>query len=231
MVYYLMLLRMGQLYGDEELLEKAAIVKEAIAEGAFDGEYFHDGANIAEDGSVVLSELISEASQSYAVFTGIADENDEKYAKFFDTFYHVLGLKRKQQEIMPEVAFSSGFIGLTLRMISLVELGKTEQAIWEIREYYGPMAAQNGTLWEMDVDHCISLNHGYNAYAAVMIVKALTGLEQWIPGERKLVIKPRKPLMEYKVALNTEFGEIVIKAEAGKVKVSAPAEYDVVVVE
>lgn len=231
MVYYLMLLRMGHLYEDDKLLEKAAVIKQTIREEAFDGEYFRDGANIAEDGSVVLSELISEASQSYAVFTGIADENDEKYVKFFDTFYHVLGLQRKQQGIMPEIAFSSGFIGLTLRMISLVELDKIEQALKEIKEYYGPMAAQNGTLWEMDVDHCISLNHGYNAYAAVMIVKALTGLEQWVPGERKLVIKPRKPMMEYKVTINTEYGAIAIRTEDGKVKVSAPREYDVIVVE
>jgi hypothetical protein len=93
------------------------------------------------------------------------------------------------------------------------------------------MAAQNGTLWEMDVDHCISLNHGYNAYAAVMIVKALTGLEQWIPGERKLAIKPRKPLMEYKVTINTDYGTIGIRTENGKVKVSAPGEYEVIVVE
>ena len=231
MVYYLMLLRMGHLYEDDKLLKKASVLKQVIREEAFDGEYFHEGANIAENGSVVLSELISEASQSYAVFTGIADESDEKYEKFFDTFYHLLGLKRKQQGIMPEIAFSSGFIGLTLRMISLVELGKTEQALEEIKDYYGPMAAQNGTLWEMDVDHCISLNHGYNSYAAVMIVKALTGLKQWIPGEHKLVIKPRKPLMEYTVTINTECGVIVIKSECGKVKVSAPREYDVIVVE
>ena len=219
------------MYGDEELLRKAAIIKETIAEDAFNGEYFVEGANIAEDGTLVRSELISEASQSYAVFTGIADEADEKYAKFFDTFYHVLGLKRKQQGIMPEIAFSSGFIGLTLRMIALIELGKTEQALEEIRDYYGPMAEQNGTLWEMDVDHCISLNHGYNSYAAVMIVKALTGLQHWIPAERKLVIKPKKPVMEYKVTINTECGVIVIKTEGDKVKVSAPREYEVSVVE
>lgn len=231
MVYYLMLLRLGQVYGDEELLQKAAIIKETIAEDAFNGEYFVEGANFAEDGSLVPSELISEASQSYAVFTGIADKEDEKYSQFFDTFYHVLGLKRKQQGIMPEIAFSSGFIGLTLRMIALIELGKTEQALVEIKDYYGPMAEQNGTLWEMDVDHCISLNHGYNSYAAVMIVKALTGLEQWIPAERKLVIKPRKPMMDYKVAIGTEFGDIVIRTEDGKVKVSAPREYEVIVVE
>lgn len=231
MVYYLMLLRMGHLYEDDVLLTKAEVLKQTIREDAFDGKYFHEGANIAEDGSVVLSDLISEATQSYAVFTGIADEKDEKYEKFFDTFYHVLGLKRKQQGIMPEIAFSSGFIGLTLRMIALAELGKTEQALEEIKEYYGPMAAQNGTLWEMDVDHCISLNHGYNAYAAVMIVKALTGLEQWVPGERKLAIKPRKPLMEYKVTINTDYGTIVIRTENGKVKVSAPREYEVIVVE
>lgn len=231
MVYYLMLLRMGQLYEDDTLLEKAAVIKQTIREEAFDGEYFRDGANITEDGSVVLSEWISEASQSYAVFTGIADENDERFTTFFDTFYHVLGLERKKQEIMPEIAFSSGFIGLTLRMSSLVEMGKTEQALKEIKEYYGPMAAQNGTLWEMDVDHCISLNHGYNAYAAVMIVKALTGLEQWNPSERKLVIKPRKPQMEYKVTLRTECGVVVIRTEDSKVKVSAPSEYNVIVVE
>lgn len=231
MVYYLMLQRMGTLYEDEELLQKASILKEAIAEGAFDGEYFVDGANIAEDGSWVRSELISEASQSYAVFTGIADEKDEKYQKFFEQFYHVLGLKRKQQSIMPEIAFSSGFIGLTLRMISLLELGKIEQLMEEIKGYYGPMADQNGTLWEMDVDHCISLNHGYNSYAAIMIVRGLTGLEHWNPADRKLVIKPRKALMDYKVTLGTEFGDIVFKAEGDKVKVSAPAEYEVVVME
>ena len=132
---------------------------------------------------------------------------------------------------MPEIAFSSGFIGLTLRMISLLELGKIEQLMEEIKGYYGPMADQNGTLWEMDVDHCISLNHGYNSYAAIMIVRGLTGLEHWNPAARKLVIKPRKALMDYKVTLGTEFGDIVFKAEGDKVKVSAPAEYEVVVME
>lgn len=231
MVYYLMLCKMGQLYEDETLLEKAAIIKEAIQRDAFDGTYFMDGANIAEDGSLVRSELVSEATQTYAVFTGITEETDARYEKFYDNFYHELGYTRKQQNAFPEIAFSSGFIGLTLRMISLLNLGKIEQFFDEVKEYYGPMAAQNGTLWEMDEDNHISLNHGYNAYAAVMIVKGLTGLEAFNPYDRKISIKPRKAIMNYKVTLKTDCGDIVFKTEGDKVKVSAPAEYHVEVLE
>lgn len=231
MVYYLMLVKMGQLYEDEALLEKARVIKEAIQRDAFDGTYFADGANISEDGSLVRSELVSEATQTYAVFTGIVTEEDERYQQFFDTFYHVLGYRRKLQNAFPEIAFSSGFIGLTLRMISLLELGKIDQFFEEVKEYYGPMAKQNGTLWEMDEDNHISLNHGYNSYAAVMIVKGLTGLVSFHPYERKICVKPRKAFTKYKVTLKTDCGDIVFKTEGDKVKITAPAEYDVVVVE
>ena len=228
MIYYLMLLRVGQLYDDEKLLQKASILKDAIVEGSFDGKYFYDGANIAEDGTLVRSELISEASQYYALFTGMVDEADEKYQEFFKLFYDFFGFERKQKEIMPEIAFSSGFIGFTLRFVCLLELGKYEQLFEEMKGYYGPMADKTGTLWEMEIEDYNSLNHGYNAYAAVMIVKALTGLEYWNPTERKLLVKQRKAMRDFKVTLKTEVGNIEFTSEGENVKVVVPQEYECV---
>ena len=97
-----------------------------------------------------------------------------------------------------------------------------------MKGYYGPMADKTGTLWEMEIEDYNSLNHGYNAYAAVMIVKALTGLEYWNPTERKLLVKQRKAMRDFKVTLKTEVGNIEFTSEGENVKVVVPQEYECV---
>ncbi len=227
MVYYFMLTKLGQLYQDKSLLQKAESIKKAILRDGFDGEFFYDGAKLNADGTAVRAEYISEACQYYALYTGMAEEADPRFEKFYELIYHVYGHERKRKGQMPEVAFAAGFIGFTLRKASLLKLGKIDMLLAEMKDYYLPMAERTGTFWESDNDK-ISMNHGFNSYAAVMLIQGLTGLKLWNPVEKKLVMKPQKALVDFSIIMKTEFGPIIFRSEGDSIKVEAPTEYTVI---
>ena len=57
-----------------------------------------------------------------------------------------------------------------LRMIALMDNGCYEQALSEVRGYFGFMAEANGALWEFDSTRG-SCCHGFAAYAGVILLE------------------------------------------------------------
>jgi hypothetical protein len=74
---------------------------------------------------------------------------------------------------MPGVAKCNAFVGNMLRMDLLLQWGRHEKLLDEIKTYYGGMARSTGTLWEM-MEPSNSLDHGFASYIGVLIVKMLS---------------------------------------------------------
>ena len=69
---------------------------------------------------------------------------------------------------MPEIAYANAFIGNYLRLILLMRFGLHQQALDEVRLYFGKMARLTGTLWENDPIRD-SLNHAFSSFGTVLI--------------------------------------------------------------
>ena len=215
MLYTGVLEAIGNIYGDNSLLQKASYLKELIVEKAFDGQYFCDGA-ICNEGIYTNIANRSEACQCYAVFFGVAKEDDKRFNAFYDSFYNFLGLSRKLQGISPEIAFADGFIGFTLRFAGLYRLGKFEQLIEELKEFYYPMAEKTGTLWEHEASSA-SLNHGFSAYAGVLVVKTLTGIVEINEAKKAITIKKDEfNNYSYDISIGLTYGEIRVTCDTNR---------------
>lgn len=223
MLYARVLEVVGTLYNDAPLCKKAKMIKDLIVAHAFDGTLFCDGAIWNGTEYVNMTE-VSETCQYYAVFCGVADEQDKKFCRFFDYFYHILGYERKKKQEYPEIAYSNLFIGMTVRFECLLKKGRYEQLLDEIKEYYGHMAEQTNTLWEHD-STIASLNHGLSSVAGVLIIKALTGIidineaEQIITVDKQFLKKVR-----YKISIGLNQGHISAECDGSErsIVVSGP---------
>ena len=155
----------GELYGDDALLERSAKVQKVTREKAFDGEVFIDNAVLDENGVLQNTRNSSEAGQYYAILFGGVDLDDPKYAKLkahvgnsfadFDT---------TGRGFVPVNAF----IGLYLRILTLMALGEKEMLSFDLKSFFGGMVASTGTLWEykqLKGSH----DHGFSSLAAMAI--------------------------------------------------------------
>ena len=225
MLYARVLEAVGNIYGDAELNEKAEKIKRLIAEKSFNGEYFCDGA-VKKDGGFVNLPDISEACQYYAAFTGVACEDDAKYAEFFDNFYNVLGYRRKLEGRLPEVAFANLFIGFTVRFMYLLNAKKYDRLIEEAIEFYGPMAKQTGTLWEQDTP-IASLNHGLSSVAAVFIIKSLTGISEINEEDKTITVNNVDHNRKYKISIGLTNGTLYAQNDGNGRKISVDGGYSI----
>ncbi len=162
----------GELFNDTEFSARARKIRRIVTDTAFDGVRFADGAVLTDAGTALCSE-VSEACQYYAAYFDFAPREDRRFDRFYDVLLNVCGTKRKETRLMPEMAYPSLFIGLTLRLCVLEKLGENDRLLSEIKEIYGPMAAKTGTLWELESETGGSLCHGYSSIAAWFIVQAL----------------------------------------------------------
>ncbi len=158
-----------KLYGGEDLPAKAANVRKNAIALSFDGEVFCDNA-VRENGALVPTRNCSEACQYYAALFGGIDINAPEYAKLkshmlngFKTFSSALGARA----FVPVNAF----IGLYLRIMTLMEMGEKELLLADVKAFFGGMAKDTGTLWE-NKDKNGSLDHGFASYAAMAMAWA-----------------------------------------------------------
>ena len=164
-LYSAVLAAAGELYGDEALLEKSKKVQRVTRERSFDGEVFIDNAVLDEAGVLHNTRNSSEAGQYYAILFGGVELNDPKYAKLkahvgnsfadFDT---------TGRGFVPVNAF----IGLYLRILSLMMLGERDLLCADLKSFFGGMVASTGTLWEykqLKGSH----DHGFASLAAMAI--------------------------------------------------------------
>ncbi len=168
-LYAEVLERAYKLYGDESLKTRSENIRKKAIEQSFDGKLFYDHAIRDNDGKLTLQSDCSETAQYYAALFGKIDLNDYKYGEFarylFDVFANRTNIPKNIEEI-------NAFIGLYLRMKMLVENGKYDLTLSEIKNFFSPMQKATNTLWENRSAHG-SLDHGFASYALVLINKSL----------------------------------------------------------
>ncbi|MBQ8295120.1 MAG: hypothetical protein IJX87_01660 [Clostridia bacterium] len=169
MMYYGLVKRVGEVFGDTALLKKAAKMKETIRAQSFNGEMFEDN-RIRENGKLTLQGHISETCQYYAFFFDIADKESDPilYEKMF-------GKERRQLLAeMPDMPESNVIVGLIMRMELLMRYGLQNILESECKELFSKMAKRTATLWENNGIYA-SCNHGLVAIAAVWLAYVYTG--------------------------------------------------------
>ncbi len=167
MLYYKFLTCLGELYEDGALLEQAAALKEKVIEKSFNGKYFEENA-VYEKGVAKNTDNVSETCQYYAIWCGIADLNDARFAYLKDAVLHVFGNFGSHDFVPYEP--SNSINGIYLRMDILLALNEKELLVKEIKDYFGHMAEVSGTIWEHKGDSN-SLNHGFASYVGVVLHK------------------------------------------------------------
>lgn len=172
MMYAFMLERMGQLYGDEELKDKAEVIRRKIRELSICGDFFCDNLLTTEDG-YIQSGVCSESCQYYAFFTKTA--TPEQDVKLWTILVNEFGPERMAKGLYPEIGVSNAFVGNFLRLESLANAGMWEKLLAEVEGYFGYMAERTGTLWEK-IDDSASMNHGFASYVAVWIAQCVKEL-------------------------------------------------------
>lgn len=169
-VLYVCLLEvLAKIEKNVDFANKAKKVSEAIIKYAFDGKYFRDRLQ-RQGQELIQTQDISETCQYYMLMSGIVD--GETFKDYRNNVINNFG-PSEEAEINQFVA-SNIFTGYFMRFRYLLCERLYEQLLADIKQLYFPMAGKTGTLWEFKVP-TNSLNHGYNSYAIVCIVRALTG--------------------------------------------------------
>lgn len=157
----------------EDLVEKAQRVRREAVRQSFNGTVFLDHALRGSDGSLTLQPECSEICQYYAILFGGIDLKEEKYRQLYRLITQVFGAVRKQE--LPEIEPINAFIGVYLRLEALLKMEEYPLVLQDIREFFGEMESQTGTLWEHRHDRG-SRDHGFACYALVAMDKALQGI-------------------------------------------------------
>ena len=160
----------GEVYRNAAWSARGAALREKTREAAFDGALFTDNA-VRKNGRLQNTENTSEAGQYYALLFGGVDVKDPRYAfllRQVETRFTDLAAAPGDRHFVPVNAF----IGLYLRMETLLKLSRFSLLLDDIKYFFGDMAAATGTLWEYRQKHG-SFDHGFASYAAVAAAKAL----------------------------------------------------------
>lgn len=172
-LYAAVLLAASRLYGTAALAEKARRLQARTAALSFDGEMFTDNAVRDEDGRLRNTGNTSEAGQYYALLFGNVDWNAPAYAKLKK---HVLEGCRSVDTDTRKFVPVNAFIGLYLRLKTLLKLEKYQLLLDEVGDFFGHMAEKTGTLWEYR-EMKGSFDHGFASYAAYAMCVALEKLK------------------------------------------------------
>ena len=159
-----------KMYGDVEFLKKADAVRSKIIEQSFDGVRFYDHSVRDEDGKLVLQNHCSEIAQYFAILFGGFDIEDKKYESLKTLV--TMDCVKNNPDFPSDMEPINAFIGIPLRIETLLKIKAYDLVLQEVAAYYGPMAEKTGTLWEM-LELKASLNHGFGSYALVAINRAL----------------------------------------------------------
>ncbi len=161
----------GKLYSTPSLREKAGKIRAKVRELSFNGEFFEDNA-VRKNGRLTLLGHTTETCQYYAFFTDTATR--EKYDGLFMRLVERFTPDRDEANVYPTVYKSNAFIGDYLRLELLRRYGYLEKCADECVQFFDKMARLTGTLWENN-SVLGSLDHGFAAYAANILVEYLSG--------------------------------------------------------
>lgn len=166
MMYQAAMAAAGRLYNDAELSKCAVELKKMIIARSFDGEYFVDNA-VVRDGKAYPTGEHTEYCQYMAFYLGIAD--GESFGKLQDELILHGG---RENPLDGKLAPSSIFLGKTLRMRLLADVGEYSRLKSEIKDYCLEMAKRTGTLWEFD-EPIGSCCHGFNSFNAMNLARSV----------------------------------------------------------
>lgn len=161
----------GRIFEDDAFTARAAQVRRTAAAQSFDGRLFLDHAVRDENDALVLQKDCSEIAQYYAILFGGLDLTEPRYAELLRLIRDVFAAGRKEQ--MPDIEPINAFIGVYLRIETLLKLQEYGILLRDIADFFGPMVHDTGTLWEYRQRHG-SRDHGFASYALVAMKKALT---------------------------------------------------------
>lgn len=167
MQYYQSLNLAGEVYGRQDLIEKAQALKEKIIEFSFNGKFFEDHV-VREEGVLKRQNHITEVCQYYAYLSGITDS--ELFDEWKKMLVEEFGPYRKEDHY-PEIDRANVIIGLLIRSNMLIDFKEYDRVKKEITEIFYPMAKKTNTLWE-NVDDRTSLNHCIASYVVFILYKA-----------------------------------------------------------
>ena len=156
----------ARLYGWQELTEKAQKMKKTIRTLSWNGEFFEE--NLCRDETGVLKKTghTTETGQYYAFYFGIA--TPDSHPELWQLLKTRFGPRRDPETVYPTVFRSNAIVGNYLRLELLLKYGFREQVLRECKDFFTPMAALTGTLWEHN-RLSASLNHGFASIAAQYI--------------------------------------------------------------
>lgn len=164
-LYAAALQAVGEVYGDDALLKKAAEVQRITREKSFDGEVFIDHAILNADGVLQNTKNSSEAGQYYAILFGGVELKEPQYAKLQHYVRNSFAdFNTEGRGFVPVNAF----IGLYLRILTLMQMGEKDLLKEDLKSFFGGMVASTGTLWEykqLKGSH----DHGFASLAAIAI--------------------------------------------------------------
>lgn len=166
MLYARMLECVSEMYENAQILKKADILKTEIFKMSYRDYFFMDNAVRTENGTLRVTDNVSECCQYFAFFTGVADP--ERCQELWDILVKDFGYERRKSGKWPQVLFANAFIGNYLRMELLCHYGKKERLLHDMEEYFCYMAEKTGTLWEHEDGH-ESCDHGFASYIAYLL--------------------------------------------------------------
>ena len=184
MLYYKAIQTVACTFGDESLQFKAEQLKKDILEQSYDGQFFQDN-RVRENGALELKGHISEACQYFAFFSGVATM--ESHKELFDLLLNEFGVFRDRERVYPQIDGANIITGLLMRLDLLNQCGENDRVIQEVKEIFGVMASNTHTLWE-NVKPSTSCNHCIASYGARILLRALTGVEEY--GDNGMIFSP-----------------------------------------
>ena len=159
------LLRVGKLYGSDELIKKAEAIRKKVIELSFDGEKFLDHSVRNSEGVLENQPHVSAAAQYYAALFGGIDLYNDKYSKLLRHIKEdFANLDKRDIEFVPVNAF----VGFYLRMELLMRLGEKTLLEANVKEFFAETVKYTDTLWE-NRDRIGSFDHGFSSYVVLAI--------------------------------------------------------------
>ena len=221
MLYSKALALVGKWYNDNMLTDKSTKIKKEIIKQSYNGDFFVDNAVRNKAGELKLTGNRSEVCQYYAYFFDVISFDDDTYASLKDTILNVFGPAREENGLLSDIEPANALMGIYMRLELLERCANYKQLIGEIRDYFYPMAEKTGTLWEHKFVSG-SLNHGFASYAAVSIIKALTGLKRIDERNKTVTYGDTDCDIQCKIKIGLLDGEITFErnSDISKIQIS-----------
>jgi alpha-L-rhamnosidase len=168
MLYAAALDAAGRLYDRPDWMQSARNVRSVVAAQSFDGEFFADNSVRAPDRNLIRTTNRTEVCQYHAFAFDVA--TPQSHPQLWQRLVEQFGPSRAATGAFPEVYAANALMGYTLRLELLSRYGLLDQLRREIVEYFHPMTAATGTLWEHS-SPAASCCHGFASHVCCWLLR------------------------------------------------------------